>query len=284
MNGASDLNLALAIESAGAMPSLLFNMRDAQDRIDFSDATRQLSEFRSATGHTNIIVGVHHRDVIETKFIDWLRENRPSHIEIIGNKLNNNEYLYDPRWPIMMSAIKKITKIMIRINAPTEYLPWVDGFCIKGQESAGVGGGYKVKDLTKKQIDITPRVAIIPYGGVGTAEQVKEYIDMGATAIASGTLFAASKESPLTDAVKQSIASADISDLVTLADTNQKILPLGPVDSIIDTRGDWNREQSLKNGISGDGTIGHIYMGESIQYIDRIKTVKEIVDDLVSLL
>lgn len=284
MNGVSDLDLALAVEAAGAMPSLLPNYRSQDNQFFLDEADRMVREYRTSTGHNGVVLSVHPEDMIEPDLVPWLDSVRPSHIELLGHSLTKPGQYADPRWPILMSRIRKYAKVMIRCTQPMAPAHWADAFCVKGRESAGCSSQSSVKDTTKKQLSDWPDCAVIPYGGIGTAEQVKEYMDIGAAAVACGSVFAASQESRLSNKVKQKIVAADLGDLVTFPDTGQRALPLAPLDHVLNDRSHWNREQSLKDGITGDGTVGHIYLGESVQYITRIRSVRDIVEDLVQLL
>jgi NAD(P)H-dependent flavin oxidoreductase YrpB (nitropropane dioxygenase family) len=134
-----------------------------------------------------------------------------------------------------------------------------------------------------QQRQLTPNAVVIPYGGVGTPEQVAYYLGAGAAAVAVGTLFAACAESPLSEATKQAMITASANSLVRMLDSNQNMLPLGALTDIVESKGQSgaNRDGSLHAGIYGDGTVGHIYSGHGIQHVDRIRTVKETVEYLL---
>lgn len=283
MNGVCDLNLALAVNAAGAMPSLLLNVRDGK-HLALDEVDRTLKQYQIETGHTNLVLSINPEDILEPKFMDWLDQIRPSHIELLGYDMQSVRCYFDQRWPILIGRLRKFSKIMTRCIGPTIVPGWTDALCVKGRESAGFTSEFSVRSIVEHQLINTPDCAIIPYGGVGTAEHVKQYIDMGAAAVACGSLFAASRESRLNIKVKQKIVGAGLDDLETFPDTGQRALILGSRDSVINDTSNWNREHSLVAGIHGDGTVGHIYLGESVQHITSIRSVKEIVDDLVKLL
>jgi NAD(P)H-dependent flavin oxidoreductase YrpB (nitropropane dioxygenase family) len=134
-----------------------------------------------------------------------------------------------------------------------------------------------------QQRQLTPGAVVIPYGGVGTPEQVAYYLSAGAVAVAIGTLFAACQESPLSKATKQAMLVASANSVVRMPDSNQNMLPLGSLNDIVESKSQSsvNRDKSLHAGINGDGITGHIYAGHGIQHVDRIRTVKETVEYLV---
>lgn len=284
MNGASDLNLALAVEAAGAMPSLMIPVRNQERQIDLGPLDQAFGQYRERTGHCNLVLGVHHKDLFEPQFMQWLNTARPSHIELLGYSIDNSVYMNDRRWPVVMSRVRKFAKVLTRSTSAAYSPDWADAMCIKGRESAGFGGDTSVRDLAMQQLRYDPACHVIPYGGIGSAQQVKEYMDMGAVAVACGTIFAASQESSLTVEVKMKIVESSVDDLIRFPDTGQRALVLGDPDQSQAVPGDINRTQSLYRGITGDGRIGHIYMGESIRYVTSIRSVREIVEDLAHLL
>jgi NAD(P)H-dependent flavin oxidoreductase YrpB (nitropropane dioxygenase family) len=139
-------------------------------------------------------------------------------------------------------------------------------------------------DLFDQQKKLTPNAVLIASGGISTPEQVSEFITKGATAVCIGTLLAASKESSLSAEAKNAIVNCKKEDIIKFNDTKQNTLILGNIDEIENDTSDKNRTNTLKKGIHGDGKSGHIYVGSGVDQITSIKTVKEIVEHLVSRL
>ena len=79
MNGVSDLNLALAVHAAGAMPSLMITGADKDQQIDAA-----LNEFKHCTGHANIVLQISYDDLINSSIPRLLRQYRVSHVELFG--------------------------------------------------------------------------------------------------------------------------------------------------------------------------------------------------------
>jgi len=150
---------------------------------------------------------------------------------------------------------------------------------LKGNDGAGRPGTEPTKVLFDRARVMYPQHKFVPVGGIGTAEQVKYYVENGAVAVAVGTLLAASQESCLSLGTKQAMISATSKDLMHL-DKNfmQKALPFKKYLEDDDI----NHSQSLKFGIATNGTTGHIFAGNGIDHIDEIKSVKEIVTNLSS--
>jgi NAD(P)H-dependent flavin oxidoreductase YrpB (nitropropane dioxygenase family) len=161
----------------------------------------------------------------------------------------------------------------------------IDGFCIKGMESAGFGSFTPVRKLFLKQKEMTPDLALIPYGGVGTPEQVRDYMDLGAEIVAVGTLLALSAEGPL-DAKTKMVAiqkqSTDLSKFqhqVGGVDRKQNALQFDPYKGPDDDNG----TIGLVRGIHGKQD-GHVFLGHGIDHVTEILTCQQVVDNLTNQL
>jgi hypothetical protein len=282
MNGGSTLDLAIAVYRAGAFPSLFLA------RHNYKESEQQLEIFQKITSGNNVVIPMTRNELLDESFFKLIHKFAPSHIELFpsdstGNVDNLDSYFSDVS---IVSALKKLrhhSKLILRLYQPAnEYIAQhVDAFYIKGLESAGKTGAWSVKDLFLEQKNITPTIPVIPYGGVGTPQQVQWYIEHGAEAVGVGTVFATCIESPLSLEVKQKILKISSEDIVRLTDTQQNCVVLGEIQS---QDNDWNRYHSLKKGMHGDGTQGHIYLGHAVNHIDKIRTVDEAVQYLCSML
>lgn len=285
MNGGSDLPLALAVADAGAFPSYWYQSNEQL----YDDIT----EFIKCTGHCNIAVGgLVFQRFTDLELLKIINQLKISHIEILatnhrtGNFISMNEILSDTKIATRLNMLKQTSKIMTRIYEPTNCSlssTYFDGYCIKGKESAGKSGNYSVSELFNIQKDISVN-SLIPYGGIGTPHQVKDYLERGAVGVAVGTLFAASQESSLSIEAKQQIIKANSSTITRLVDTNQNSLLLDDsfktFTPVVDN--DWNRQHYLKQGLHGNGSKGLLYVGNGVDYVNDIKPVKDIIKYLVS--
>lgn len=91
-----------------------------------------------------------------------------------------------------------------------------------------------------------------------------------------GSLFAATKESPISIATKLKIVKSTSTDLKRFNGLNQQGLIFKELEN-----DDENRTGSLKHGMA-DPTNGHIFIGSSIDNIKKILTVKELVKELTA--
>lgn len=281
MNGASNLTLALAVHEAGAMPSLSLDRYNDDNTINHDLINEAFKSYQQSTGHVNLVFVLSHEDLFDYQLVKLLRQYKVSHIEFLSNKLDSSHYWNQKDFQNAIKFMQVTTKIMGRVSNPMDN-NFLDAFCIKGKESGGFTGQHSVKDLFHQQRITTPDQSLIPYGGIGTPEQVAYYIKNKAAGVAVGTLFAASKESCLDHKVKLAMCSKTSNDIVNFSDTKQNALVLGDLNSVLHDKSHWNRSASLKKGISGNA--GHIYAGHSIDYVTEIRSVAEIVDYLTELL
>ena len=274
MNGVSDLKLAAAVADAGAMPSLQINRYNNDLTINHDAVDQELNEFVKLTGNSNVVLVAAEEDFLDYEFIKLVRQYKISHVEILGNEIDTSAFWYNSQFILGLRYLQKTSKIMSRLLSNTSTNMHPDAFCIKGKESAGFAGSTSVAELFSKQQQISNK-AVIPYGGIGTPAQVKQYIDQGAAGVAVGTLFAATHESCLSHETKLAMCNSSSANITQFKETGQNALVLGSLQS---NKKDWNHSLDLKNGIAGQG--GLIYAGSAIDHVTEIRTVKQVVDYL----
>ena len=291
MNIGSQLELALAVSEAGAFPSLCIFPRREGDKTDFSPMFDGLKEFIKANGSPNVIVPIGAPLVTHRDFFTIAKDLKISHWDIFP-RINDrrvccSEMVDDPRIYAGFKALRQYSHILGRVYNVSDNpkMKVFSGLELKSLEGGGGRGKLSGKEFFEKQIAAMDH-NLIPFGGIGSPEQVKYYIDHGAIAVGIGTMFAATVESPVSTASKERMVQATSSDIQFLPELglNALLFDKSIIDRPPDDAGDLNRTEQLHRGVYGDGTQGLIYVGESIDYVDRIRTVKETVDHLVSLL
>jgi len=118
------------------------------------------------------------------------------------------------------------------------------------------GGGFKNPNQNTTFVNITALRRVIPLpliaaGGIGDGRGVAAAIAMGACGVYMGTAFMATKECPISNRWKQVIRDQDITD----PKYHGRVLNLGGGEQII---------HSMASGV-----------------IDRVKTVREFIDDMI---
>jgi NAD(P)H-dependent flavin oxidoreductase YrpB (nitropropane dioxygenase family) len=296
MNRVSTLPLALACQDAGVFPSLMipFQIDDFQTPMspeERRDAINQsLREFKKITGNCDVVLGLSYSELDDVATMKLIQDHQVSHVELFSTVDQTRFYhpmrdkyqkLYDSWFAKKLKTYSSI-QFMERSRQLTSSTPGT-AVCLHGSDGAG---GTNTEMTTQQMFDqqrqLAPDAVVIPYGGVGTPEQVAYYLSAGAAAVAVGTLFAASQESPLSEETKHAMISASANSVIRMPDSNQNMLPMGALTDIIDSKSQSgaNRDGSLHAGIHGNGTTGHIYCGHGIQHVDRIRTVKQTVEYL----
>jgi NAD(P)H-dependent flavin oxidoreductase YrpB (nitropropane dioxygenase family) len=297
MNRVSTLPLALACWDAGVFPSLMipFQQDDFQTEMspkDRRDAINQtLLEFKKTTGNCAVVLGLCYSELDDAETMKLVVDYQVTHVELFNAVDRTRFYhpmrdkyqtLYEPWFAQKLKTYGSI-QFMERIRQLRNSTPGT-AICLRGSDAAGgTNTELTTQEMFDRQRQLTPDAVVIPYGGIGTPEQVAYYLNAGAAAVAVGTLFAACQESPLSEATKCAMILASADNLVCTPDSNQNILPMGAVNDIINSKSQSgaNRDGSLHTGIYGNGKEGHIYSGHGIQHVDRIRTVKETVEYLL---
>jgi NAD(P)H-dependent flavin oxidoreductase YrpB (nitropropane dioxygenase family) len=290
MANASTLSLALACWAAGIFPSLSPNINLPNNLRNYDLVNEQLKEFVKSTGSSNLIFSLSLYAFFDLKLINMLKSYNVSHVELtIPLYKDNNDYhessekIIEQNRESFYNMVRHIypMKLIWRTTKPhvnrKEF-----AYCLMGSDAGGRRSELTLSDLFNQQKKLTPAAVLIASGGISTPEQVSEYINRGATAVCIGTLLAASKESPLSLETKNAIVNFKKENIIKFDDTKQNTLILGNNNEVLNDNSDRNRSKTLKDGLYGDGKSGHVYVGNAIDNINSIKTVKEIVEYLVS--
>ncbi len=293
MNQVSDVNLAIAVAQAGGFPSIsVFNYYITRGTIGWDLMRSEISRFQTSIGNCNFILSLDTAFIQSNnpQIIDLIREFKISHVEVIGVE----EHRRDPsmlakinHWLTYLQSqgVKLILKTVVLPDDLEHWSHWdsgrsrVDAFAIKGPKGAG---RVMETDLSLEQMILWtqehyPDIPIIAVGGAGNAQDVKQLLDLGVTAIGAGTLFAAAAESPISKETKLKMIGAGNSELTKLNTDylKQNALKLGEFNSP-DTE---NNTMSLRAGIK-TGNKGHVFAGHGINSITEILPVNTIVERL----
>jgi NAD(P)H-dependent flavin oxidoreductase YrpB (nitropropane dioxygenase family) len=284
MNGVSDIGLALAVNRAGAMPSLMIPMWKFDPQHHSAILRNALDRYTNTAGNSQLLLVLNNWAYKNPDVLELVTRYKISHVEY-WDRLEANNTLDQSDTQVMAGVqylndcgVQHVTRIFDPEPQPH---PAFAALGLKGSDSAGLTGQFTVRELFDRQRQLTPDTALIPYGGVGTAEQVQSYMTAGAAAVAVGTLFAMSAESCLAPEVKQRMVSAQAGDVQSLPgpNTKQNALVLGDSAQVLSDTSE-NRQHSLENGIHGQG--GLVYAGAGIQHVNQILPVQDIVEYLVS--
>jgi NAD(P)H-dependent flavin oxidoreductase YrpB (nitropropane dioxygenase family) len=271
MNQVSYWEFAAIVSDAGAFPSI-----SGYCYTDIDSLVDAFENFVKTTKSNNVIAALDDFQIVNPKVINMLKSLRISHVI----RYKNEEYSlarqnnYEKMAISILSNLPCVTINIHNIEKSNSQIHF-----LKGNNGAGRSSSDPTKELFDRYRAKYPKLSLVPVGGIGSAEQVKYYIDQGAVAVAVGTVLAASKESCLSQGSKDAILAASSKDIVKLDDINkQKALVFKQFNQPDDS----NHSMSLKTGIYDNGQSGHIFAGDAVDHIHSIQSVNEIIANLGS--
>jgi nitronate monooxygenase len=180
-----------------------------------------------------------------------------------------------------------------------------DAIIAVNSEAGGHAGPMSYKELIPLLVEKCS-IPVISAGGVGTGQQFKEKLELGACGISMGSPFIATHEAGVSDDYKQAIVDYGAKDIVMttkLSGTPCTVINT-PYVQDIGTKQTWlerllNKNKTLKKyakmltfykGMKSleKAAFGATYKtvwcaGPSIEHVDKIQSVDEIVKKLVSV-
>tara|TARA_Y200000002_G_scaffold382050_1_gene397830 strand:+ start:1475 stop:2464 length:990 start_codon:yes stop_codon:yes gene_type:complete len=314
MNRVSEKNLAIACSKAGIFPSVISlsyieseSLKKGDHRnlnhktpwkLDWQRFEDELIEFNNETGTNELYVSVTDSQFNHSAFQKFIDKKYFTHIEIIcGNpqfvdgKLSDYDYdNFKKLQPSFNEWRNKGYKIIYKSLARFLILDILkkfgdtlfDGYVLKSANAAGSVTDRRDKNSIYEDIKYVleeyPDAKLIVTGGIGTAQDVKDVLDAGADSIGIGTLFAASKESRLSEEAKNKMVNSTFDDVNRFTKSNQNGLVFSKIE-----QDDYNNTLSLEKGIT-TGTQGHVFAGQAVNHIKGIVSVEYITSNLVELL
>lgn len=269
MNQVSDPKLAIAVYKAGGLPSLsAFNYLIKDEVFQFDKLEEAIVEFVRATNSSNFLLSLRsaHLSVIEIKQL------------VIKYKIPYLELVEFEPIDVELAKFYKELGVLLLVKRRTVHLHCeTDGIVLKGPDGAGriPASHIPLTELLIRFKKLHPNKIIIVSGGIGTSEQVKEYIELGADLVGVGTLFAVSTESSISTATKLKMVSSSSDNLQQFGKAHQQglVFDMLPVDVL-------NKTKSLQAGIKSPDS-GIIFAGKGLDNITKISTVTEIMQDLI---
>lgn len=293
MNKVSDATLASAVWNAGCMPSLSLLNYIIDRKLNYDIMQDEVDKFKDLSPNGEFVLSVNSSSFTNDTFFNWAVHNNLTHIEVIPDSLKLKGIEFEEETEQFFSKLQKhsvrykLKNIKLIFKSLTRFLIFelekkfkglFDAYILKGADGAGtVVDRLDNNTLLQDQKDILnkyPDCILITTGGVTCASDVKTYISQGASYIGIGTLFAVSKECKISNDTKQTILGKSVE---RFKDTNQ--------NAIIFSKGieefDNNHTNSLTKGIQSPNE-GHVFVGKAIETITEIKSVKQIVSELVN--
>lgn len=275
MNQVSDLKLAIACYNSGIFPSLSLYNQVTNGKIDLEKLTRIIKDFQNSTGSAEILLSLDIEDCFKLDVQELILNNKITHLEIIGD----HDIVGSSNWPAF-SALMKIfkhnkIKTILKAVYSNNVDKSLDAVMLKG--GLGAGRGLEHVDIDFELLKIKekyPTVPIIISGGISKPHEIKKYMNLGCMAVAIGTLLAASEESCVSNETKERMIQSSYNDVTRIKGVRQNALIFGKIEG-----DDYNNTNSLARGIQSP-TDGHIFAGKSINSINEILPVKDIIENL----
>ena len=255
MNKLSDANLAIAAHRAGCLPCLLYS------------EPKEIYKFLNETGSTNFSIFINN-EAYESNpnFAKEIVVIQPAFVERVAFNHHNVIDMFK------QDNIKIITRTNI---VQPKTVKQSDIIYLKGSESAGAYGSMTAEELINAYKELTD-LPLIVSGAIDSPAKVKHFLSQGASAVVVGSLFAASAESKLDIKIKKQICE------LTATSLNTEIMPdkrTIVIDQYQAKDPYAHNHDDLVKGIQGQK--GHVFFSETINSINRIMTVSEIVQFLM---
>ena len=273
MNQVSDINLACAIYNAGAFPSFSCYNYYKQGKLHLETFFNECKEFSNRTGSTDILLSLSWEDLLIPEVQSFLIRQQYCYLELFHRP-------HDNTWPKIKTLVQDLEKqnfkIMFKILKIVKPIDQYSSVILKGSEGAGrtLDNSGTLEDNFNKIRKYYPNKIIIPSGGIGSSEQIKYYIDRGASAIGIGTLFAASEESCVNFHTKTKMIESHRDELSKFGPLNSHGIVFK-----LDNNDNDNMTSSLARAVK-HGSDGAIFAGSAITNINRIMSVKDIIETL----
>lgn len=194
----------------------------------------------------------------------------------------------------------KIAQAMIRNG--------IDALILEGSEAGGHVGPISTQVLVQEILFNIQDFPIFIAGGIGCGRMIKHYLDMGATGCQLGSRFVCSKESPMHPRAKAIYISKNAKDtcVVGSIDPMFSVIPVRVIknkaveefylkqnEALLNFKlGKLSKEEailslekfwagSLRRGvIEGDVENGSLMAGQSISFVKKEESIKEIINQL----
>ncbi len=170
------------------------------------------------------------------------------------------------------------------------------------KEAGGHSGPTSYKELIP-QLKKELKIPVLSAGGIGTGRGIKEMLELGSDGVSMGSIFIATEEAPVSDEYKQACVNYGAKDIVMttkLSGTPCTVINT-PYVQKVGTGQNWlerilNKNKKLKKWFKAltfmrgmkslrNAAFSSTYKtvwcaGPSIEYVNEIKSIKEVVEDL----
>jgi hypothetical protein len=288
MNKISEAQLAISISKAGCVPSIssFFYIDDITENIDetYGRIDQALDYFRKNTNNAELILSISAEDLLTSNFEKIFFKYNFSHTEVIFtlDQFKRKEFLEACREKILFykkfncKFILKALSSTVVILFEKAYPRLIDAYVLKSKDGAGsiVKNSKSLEEELRRCLELYPYLQIIVSGGIDSSDQINEWLTAGACAVGVGTLFALSKESCMSENLKNKLIDTSSDKIEYIETSRQNAL----VYSVCEND-DINHSKSLKKAVV-TGIGGIVFIGKGIDSVTEIMSVEKIVNRL----
>lgn len=214
-------------------------------------------------------------------------------IKIVETAGNTPEPLMPKLKEAGITVIHKLTSVR---HAETAQDLGVDAVTLIGYGSGGHIGLDNVASFILLPLAVSRlRIPVIAGGAIGNGRGFLGALAMGAEAVLLGTAFFATEECPIHPAIKEKVVQASETDTTIIMgsiDNPARCLRNRLVDEVLamEERGT-TLEEIVAKVAGGKGRIAYdigdpemspIACGQAVGLIDRVKSVREVIEDIIS--
>lgn len=159
-----------------------------------------------------------------------------------------------------------------------------DAVCVMGLEGAGLKSPLILPTLVNVALAVRHvKIPVIAAGGIGDARTFLGALALGAEAVQLGTVFCAVKECPLSERRKQALIDADPCD----PRWRDPILSTSRAEDIRGLKDAMDSKSVMRAAAKAESTgipkeAGTGALSLAVGFIDKVITVKELVDGIIS--
>jgi enoyl-[acyl-carrier protein] reductase II len=187
-------------------------------------------------------------------------------------------------------GVKSLAVVPNVANAVKSEKAGVDAIIAEGTESGGVQGrnGVSTLVLVPMVVDAV-RLPVLAAGGIGDARGFRAMLALGAKGVQIGTRFIASHECIAHAKVKTALCQAQETETILFAQsprTLSRVLRTPLVEKLLEAPHTFDRDMLRANfgeaWFKGNLDLGFVSFGQVAGLIKEIKSVKAIIEEMVS--
>ena len=294
----TDAKLAAAVSNAGGMGSLGPNAGQTvvtRDPVETAERMRQeIKKVRELTDKpfsVNVLPAEGIEDVFTPPMLKVIYEEKVPVVTFVGAVHENMfKELKEHGIKIVYRSLNPSPENAKAAEAAGADIIVATGFDEGGTLPNMVLGTFSIVPLIVDAVEHTPVMAA---GGIADNRAFNAALALGAEGVYCGTAFLVSKESRMAENVKQAILKSNARDLLLFRTipAYYRSLPGVLANELVamDKAGATNEELGKKMGgfanlrvgmLEGDMNKGYVSVGNGISFINKIKSVEEIINEM----